>query len=150
MWRKALLSTAALFAVVPTCAPGQSASSALQEQLITADRAIWQAIAGAHPQMDRVSAALAPDYVDIDSGVRHSREEVFEYLRSLTNFSFHYESARAYVLSPTSGYVTADLSYSSTESGKPTSGKVLTVTVFAKEKGYWKAHLHVEMEPGKP
>jgi hypothetical protein len=146
---QALVTRAVVLSIVSTYAAGQNASSALQEELIAADRGIWQAISGPRPQMDRVSAALAPDYLDIDSGVRHSRDEVFEYLRNLTNFSFDYASARAYVLSPTSGYVTAEVSYSSTEGGKAASGKVLTVTVFANEKGHWMAHLHIEMEPGK-
>ncbi len=40
------------------------------------------------------------NYVDIDSGVRHSREETLRYLEGLTKFSFRYGSARSYVLSP--------------------------------------------------
>ena len=96
--------------------------------------------------MDQVSAALALDYIDIDSGVRHSREETLKYLQGLTKFSFQYESARAYVLSLTSGYVIAELSYSSVQNGNAATGKVLTTTVFSKEHGRWIAHLHTEMD----
>jgi hypothetical protein len=96
--------------------------------------------------MDKVNAALAADYMDIDSGVRHSREDALKYLQGLTKFTFHYESARAYVLSLTSGYVIAELSYSSVQNGNAASGKVLTTTVFSKERGRWMAHLHTEMD----
>lgn len=146
MLRIKLLTGTLLFGIVSSSALGQNVSSGLQEELIKADRGIWQAIAGSRPQMDQVRDALAEDYLDIDSGVRHSREEVLQYLRDLAQFSFRYESARAYVLSPTAGYVIAELSYSSVESGKPVAGKVLTTTVFSKEHGQWKAHLHTEME----
>lgn len=102
--------------------------------------------------MAQVRAALAADYLDIDSGVPHSREEVLEYLRGVTKFSFHYQFLRASALSPTSGYVIAELGYSSVENGKPVSGKVLTTKVFSKEHGHWKARLHTEMEqkPARP
>ncbi|MBV8807593.1 MAG: hypothetical protein JO033_02870 [Acidobacteriaceae bacterium] len=53
---------------------------------------------------------------------------------------------RAYVLSPTSGYVIAELSYSSAQNGHAATGKVLTTTVFCKEHGRWMAHLHTEMD----
>ena len=127
-------------------AAGQNAASGLQQELIAADRGIWEAIAGARPDLAKVTAALAPDYLDVDSGARHSRDEVIGYLRDLTQFTFQYEHARAYVLSPTSGYVIAELSYSSVENGKPAKGRVLTTTVFSKEHGRWVAHLHTEMD----
>jgi hypothetical protein len=127
-------------------APSQNASYELQKELIGADRAIWEAIAGSHSNIDQVSVALAMDYIDIDSGVRHSREEVLKYLQGLTKFSFQYKSARAYVLSLTSGYVIAELSYSSVQNGNVATGKVLTTTVFSQEHGRWMAHLHTEME----
>ncbi len=111
-----------------------------------ADRAIWEAMAGERPNSEQVMKALAPDYMDIDGGVRHSRPEVLQFLSSLTKFSFQYVHARAYVLSPTSGYVVAELSYSSVDNGKPGSGRVLTTTVFSKEGGRWLAHLHTEMD----
>lgn len=146
MWRKKLLTGTLLFSAFRAYTLDQNASSGLQKELLGADRGIWQAIAGPRPQLDQVRAALAADYLDIDSGVRHSREEVLEYLQGVTKFSFRYQSARAYVLSPTVGYVIAELSYTSVENGKPVAGKVLTTTVFSKEHGQWKAHLHTEME----
>jgi hypothetical protein len=113
---------------------------------MAADRWIWEAIAGSHPNIDKVSNALAADYIDIDSGVRHPRQEVLQYLQGLTNFSFQYGGARAYILSPTSGYVIAELSYSSVQNGNAAMGKVLTTTVFGKKHGRWLAHLHTEMD----
>ncbi len=141
---KRLLAYAVLFGAFSASAPSQNAPHEMQKELIRADREIWEAVAGSH--IDQVSAALALDYVDIDSGVRHSREEVLKYLQGLTKFSFQYESARAYLLSLTSGYVIAELSYSSVQNGSAASGKVLTTTVFSKEHGRWMAHLHTEMD----
>jgi hypothetical protein len=144
--RKRLLACTVLFSTFSAYAPSQNAPHELQKELIGADRGIWEAIAGSHSNIDQVSAALALDYIDIDSGVRHSREEVLKYLQGLTKFSFQYESARAYVLSLTSGYVIAELSYSSVQNGNAAAGKVLTTTVFSKEHGRWMAHLHTEMD----
>jgi hypothetical protein len=73
--RKRLLVCTVLFGAFSTYAPSQDAPQELQKELIEADRGIWKAIAGSHSNIDQVSAALAPDYVDIDSGVRHSRDE---------------------------------------------------------------------------
>jgi hypothetical protein len=124
----------------------QDAVGQVQDELIAADRGIWQAIAGARPDTDKVRAALATDYLDVDGGVRHSRDETLQYLAGLTDFKFRYANARAYVLSPEAGYVIAELSYSSVQDGKAASGKVLTTTVFGKEGGRWLAHLHTEMD----
>ena len=150
MFRKTLFSSTVFFGALLTHALGQSAPSGSEQELIAADRGIWEAIAGSQPNMDRVNSALAPDYIDIDSGVRHSRDEVLQYLKGLTKFSFQYESARAYVLSPTSGYVIAELSYSSVENGNAATGKVLTTTVFCKQHGRWIARLHTEMDMKSP
>ena len=144
--RNTLIACLVLFGAFSAYAPSKNGPDELQKELIEADRGIWQAIAGSRSNIDQVSAALALDYVDIDSGVRHSRKEVLKYLQGLTEFSFQYESARAYVLSPTSGYVIAELSYSSVQNGKAAKGKVLTTTVFSKENGRWRAHLHTEMD----
>jgi Domain of unknown function (DUF4440) len=146
MLRNRSFAGTVLFGTVFAYALGQNAPHRLQDDLISADRGIWEAIAGSHPNVDQVSKALAPDYIDVDSGVRHSREEVLQYLRGLTNFSFQYGHARAYLLSSTSGYVIAELTYSSVQKGNAATGKVLTTTVFSKEHGRWLAHLHTEMD----
>ena len=148
--RKRLLACTVLFSAFSAYAPSQNAPHDLQKELIGADRGIWEAIAASHSNLDQVSAALALDYIDIDSGVRHSREETLKYLQGLTKFSFQYEFARAYVLSLTSGYVIAQLSYSSVQNGNAAAGKVLTTTVFSKEHGRWIAHLHTEMDVKPP
>ncbi len=135
-----------LFGAVLASAFGQNPPSGLPEELIAADRGVWEAIAGSHPNMELVNSVLAPDYIDIDSGVVSPREEVLQYLRGLTRFSFQYGHAKAYLLSPTSGYVVAQLSYSSVQNGKPATGKVLTTTVFNQVHGRWIAHLHTEMD----
>ena len=147
---KRLLACTVLFGTFSACGPSQNTPPELQKELIEADRGIWEAIAGSHANIDKVSAALAPDYIDIDAGVRNSREEVLKYLQGVTKFSFDYESARAYVLSLTSGYVIAELNYSSVQNGNAAAGKVLTTTVFTKERGRWMAHLHTEMDIKNP
>lgn len=146
MFYKTLIAATILFGTFAGYGVGQNPTDELQRELIGADRKIWEAIAGSHANMEQVRQALAPDYMDVDSGVRHSRKEVLEYLRGLTKFSFQYGAARGYVLSPTSGYVIAELSYSSVQNGAAATGKVLTTTVFSKEHGQWLAHLHTEMD----
>ena len=140
------LTTLVLIATFSANAHSQSVMTELQQELTKADHGIWEAVAGKHPDIPKVSAALADDYLDIDSGTRHSRQEAIDYLKGLTNFSFEYAAARAYVLSASSGYVIAELTYSSVQNGTAASGKVLTTTVFAKEHGRWIAHLHTEMD----
>jgi len=124
----------------------QNQPQEIREQLIAADRSIWQAIAGPHPNIAQVRNALAADYIDMELGVSHSREDVLKDLQSVTGFSFQYEHPRAFVLSPTSGYVIAELTYSSTSDGKTAGGRILTTTVYSKEHGRWIAHLHTEMD----
>ena len=140
-----LFAGAILFGTVFAHAFGQNTRNGLDE-LIAADRGIWEAISSSHRNIAEVSKALAPDYIDVDSGVRHPREEVLKYLQGLTEFSFQYGRARAYLLSPTTGYVIAELSYSSVQNGQAATGKVLTTTVFSKEHDQWIAHLHTEMD----
>jgi hypothetical protein len=123
-----------------------SETQTVQQQLIAADRGIWQAIAGPHPDIDKVMQLLAPDYLDIDSGTTNSRADVRKFLEGLTNFSFQYENPRAFALSPASGYVIAEIAYASIADGKTSKGRVLTTTVYSRESGHWLAHLHTEME----
>ncbi len=141
-----LLAGPVLFAALFASAPVQNAPPTVQQELIAADRSIWQALAGSRPNITQVGQALAPDYIDMELGVGHSREEVLKDLQSLTDFSFHYENPRAFSLSPTSGYVIAELTYSSVTNGKSSEGRVLTTTVFSKNDGRWLAHLHTEMD----
>ena len=146
MFCKRFIAATILFGAISWCSFGQNVSAGLQKELIRADRGIWEAMSGSHPDMERVDKALAVDYLDVDSGVRHARDETLEYVRGLTKFSFQYRNARAYLLSPTSGYVIAELSYSSVQNGNAAAGQVLTTTVFSKENGHWVAHLHTEMD----
>jgi hypothetical protein len=129
----------------------------IQQQMIDADRGVWQAIAGPRPRIAQVRDALAPEYIDMELGICHSRDDVLKDLEAVTSFSFQYNNPRAFVLSPTSGYVIAELTYSSVSNGASASGRVLTTTVFSKDHGRWIAHLHTEMDlkpdagaPGPP
>jgi hypothetical protein len=141
-----LLSGLALLVTLFTSAIAQNAPPAVQEQLIAADLGIWQAIGGSRPNIEQVAKALAPQYLDIELGVRHSKEQVLNDLQAVRAFSFKYENPRAFILSATSGYVIAELSYSSVSNGSSSSGRVLTTTVFSKDQGRWIAHLHTEMD----
>ena len=147
-----LVRGVAFFVTLLGSALAQDASQAIQQQLIAADRGLWQTIAGSHPDLAQLSRGLAPDYIDMELGIGHTREQVLKDLQSVSAFSFQYENPRAFVLSPTSGYVIAELSYSSTSNGATTTGRVLTTTVFSKEHGRWIAHLHTEMDmkPAEP
>lgn len=146
MQKTNLLLPALFVATLLTPAFAQNTSHVLQGQLIDTDRRIWQAIAGSQPNIAQVSQSLAPDYIDMELAVSHSRNDVLKDLKAVSNFSFQYANPRAFVLSPTSGYVIAELTYSSTSNGKTDSGKVVTTTVFSKENGRWLAHLHTEMD----
>jgi hypothetical protein len=140
-----LLSGLGLLVTLFASAFAQNAPQALQAQLIAADRGIWQAIAGSRPNIEQVANALAPEYLDIELGVRHSKEQVLKDLQDVKAFSFKYENPRAFILSSTSGYAIAELSYSSISNGSSSIGKVLTTSVFSKENWRWIAHLHTEM-----
>lgn len=145
-----LLSGAVLLATIFASAFAQDAPQTVEEQLISADRGVWQAIAGPRPNIEQVSKALAPGYLDIELGVRHSKEQVLKDLLDVRDFSFKYENPRAFILSSTGGYVIAELSYSSVSNGTATAGRVLTTTVFSKYHGRWIAHLHTEMDLKPP
>ena len=135
-----------LSATLFASALAQGATHTAQQELINADRSIWQAIAGPRPNIPEVSRALAPDYIDMELGVSHPREQVLKDLQGLTGFSFQYANPRAFILSPTSGYVIAELTYSSVTDGKSAAGRIVTTTVFSKSHGRWLAHLHTEMD----
>ena len=51
------------------------AQTDLEQQMIAADRGLLEAMAGPQPDMERYEAGLAPDYLDVEFGTVHSREE---------------------------------------------------------------------------
>ena len=144
-----LLAGTLLLVALSVSALAQNSQPALQQELIDADRGVWQLIAGPHPNIAQLRDALSPDYIDMEQAVSHPRDQVLKDLHDVTNFSFQYQNARAFVLSPTAGYVIAELSYSSVTNGATSSGRVLTTTVYSNDHGRWIAHLHTEMDMKK-
>jgi hypothetical protein len=123
--------------------PPLRAQADLQQQLIAADRALLNATSGPHPNVEKYEQGLAPDYIDIEFGSVHSREEDVAQVKLMRDFTFQYENPRAVVLSPTSGYVLSEVSYSGVVNGAGFQNHVLSTTIFSLEQGKWLAHLQM-------
>ena len=140
MLRAQLLLSALVFLVLAGVRPAY-AQTDLERQMIAADRGLLEAMAGPQPNMERYEAGLAPDYLDVEFGTVHSREEDLKQAKMLRDFSFQYENPRAVLLSPTTGYVVAEVRYSGVVQGAGMQNHVLSTTVFSLEHGRWLAHL---------
>jgi hypothetical protein len=123
-----------------------SAQADLQQQLIATDRALFEISAGPHPDARTYEQMLAHDYIDIEFGAIHSREEDVNQVKAMRDFSIEYQNPHAVVLSPTAGYVLADVKYSGVINGAGIQNHVLSTTVYSLENGKWLAHLQM-MEP---
>ena len=117
------------------------AQTDLEQQMIAADRGLLEAMAGPQPNMERYEAGLAPDYLDVEFGTVHTREEDLKQAKMLRDFSFEYANPRAVLLSATSGYVLAEVRYSGVMNGAGLQNRVLSTTLFSLEHGRWLAHL---------
>jgi hypothetical protein len=132
----------AAFAAPSDPAPAHQQAD-LQQQLIASDRAIFDVTAGPQPDVEKYQQMLAPDYVDIEFGIVYSRQEVLDQVKAMRNFSVDYKNPKAVVLSPTSGYVLADVRYSGVVNGGGIQNHVLSTTVYSLEQGKWLAHLQM-------
>lgn len=119
------------------------------QPLIAADRALLEATAGPKPNLQKYELALAADYTEVESGALHSRKEVLEQMNIIRDFSFGYENPQAVLLTPSSGYVIAEVSYAGVMNGNYFRGRILSTTVFSIEHGQWLAHLRFA-EPLRP
>ncbi len=117
-------------------------SPSAEQQLIDADRSMLEEMTGPHPDQDKYAHALAPEYLDVEDGATHTRTEVLGWVATLTGFTFQYDSPRAVLQSPSSGYVVADVRYSY---GTYIKEHKLTTTSFVLRDGRWLATLHTEM-----
>ena len=140
MLRAHLLISALFFSTLPGALP-LLAQTDLQQQMIAADRGLLEAMAGPQPNMERYEAGLAPDYLDIEFGAVHTREEDLAQAKLLRNFSFQYENPQAVLLSATTGYVLAEVRYSGVVQGAGLQNHVFSTTIFSLEHGRWLAHL---------
>ncbi len=140
MLRAPFLIPALLLSTLPATLP-LYAQADLQQQMIAADRGLLEAMAGPHPKIETYEAGLAPDYIDIEFGAVHTREEDVKQAKMLRNFSFEYENPRAVLLSPTTGYVLAEVRYSGVVNGAGMKNDVLSTSFFSLEHGRWLAHL---------
>ncbi len=136
------LSTVFLFAV---CMGELSlhAQADPQQQLVAADRALLEALAGPTPNVQKYEPLLAPDYIDIEFGQVHPREEDVDQAKQLRNFSFKYENPHAVVLSPTSGVVVAEVSYTGVVNGAGIKNHILSTSVFSLDHGHWLARVQM-------
>jgi hypothetical protein len=122
----------------------QEPQNSLEQQLIAADRGLLEAQSGAHPDIKRYEQCIAPDYVDISFGKTHSREESMNQLSAVSDFTFQYENPHAVVLSPTSGYVIAEVTYSASLNGFGVKNHILATTVLSLDGHHWVARLQSE------
>ncbi len=125
----------------PTTLLHAEAAVSAEQQLIEADRTLFVDMAGPHPDQEKYAHALAPEYLDVEDGEVHPRVEVLGWIAKLTDFNFQYDNPHAVVLSPTSGYVIADVHYSF---AYVKEHKLMT-TEFVLRDGRWLATLHTEM-----
>lgn len=119
-------------------------------QLIDADKGLLEASAGVHPNFENYQEGLAPDYIDIEFGSVHSREEVLAQVKKLKDFSYQYENPHAILITPTSGYVISEVSYSGIINGAGIKNRVLATTIFSLEHGRWVAHLQMSEPLERP
>ncbi len=140
MLRAPLLLPALLLLALSSALP-LHAQADLEQQMIAADRGLLEAMAGPHPNIETYERGLAPDYLDIEFGAVHSREEDLNQAKLLRNFTFQYENPHAVLLSPTTGYVLAEVRYSGVVNGAGMQNHVLSTTLFSLEHGRWLAHL---------
>ena len=132
--------TLAFFLLSAVSLPAQAQLST-EQQLIAADRDIFEAMTGPHPNTAKLASALAPEYCDVEQGEVESRDKVMKDFAQLADFTFAYERPRAVVVSPTAGYVIADVRYSYSFIREHR----LTTTAFVLRQGRWLATLHTEM-----
>jgi hypothetical protein len=123
----------------------QTPLSPEQQALIAADRGILEAMSGPQSDSEKVAHALAPEYTDVEDGATHSRAEVLQWEARRRNFSFQYDDPHAFVLSPTAGYVIANVHFAQPFNGAPERSHKLMTTVFTLRDGRWLATLHVEI-----
>ena len=136
------LAYAVIFCLLcPVAALHAQQAPSTGQQLIAADQALFADMAGPHPDKQSYADALAPEYLEVEDGNVHSRSEVLDWLAKMTAFTFQYDDPHAVVLSPTTGYVIADVHYSFSFVKRH---KLMT-TGFMLRDGKWLATLHTEM-----
>jgi len=128
-----------------TTSRAQTALSAEQQALIAADRGILEAMSGPHSNVEKIAQALAPEYFDVEDGAAHSREEVLRWEATRQGFSFEYADPHVVVLSPTDGYVIANVHSVQPFNGAQLRRHKLMTTSFTLRDGRWLATLHTEM-----
>ena len=145
MTRRHILVSSVLVLLAPLVRLHGQKGSAVEQQLIAADRSYFEALAGPHPDMDRLQRLLGPEYTHVDQDGSEPRADVLKEVEHLSNLSFQYDKPQAVALSPTAGYVIADVHYSWPFNGSFDKEHKRTTTVFALRDGRWIATLHTEL-----
>jgi hypothetical protein len=116
----------------------------VEQQLIEADRSYYEAMADAKPGVEKLQRLLGPEYTDVNATGIETRADFFRDVSHVSHLTFDYKDAHAVLLSPTSGYVYADVRYTWSSNGSPVAEHKMTTTVFSLHDGRWVATLHTE------
>jgi hypothetical protein len=134
-------------AVLPVAAAASACAqtgNGVEQQLLAADRSYYEAMAQAKPDMEKLQHLLGPEYTDVSATGIGTREELLSSVQYVSNMTFEYKDAHAVALSPTTGYVFADVRYTWRFNGSAVAEHKMTTTVFALREGRWVATLHTE------
>jgi hypothetical protein len=118
--------------------------TSVEQQLIAADRSYYEALAGAKPDVEKLQRLLATEYTEVNATGVETRDDLFRGVHNVSHLTFGYKDAHAVALSPTAGYVYADVRYTWSFSGSPVTEHKMATTVFALRDGRWVATLHTE------
>jgi hypothetical protein len=136
----------ALAVLALATAPSAFAQSGpgVDQQLIAADRSYYEALGDAKADMDGLQRLLGTEYIEVNATGVETRDDLLRGVRHVSHLTFDYKDAHAVALSPTSGYVYADVRYTWSFNGSPVTEHKMTTTVFAMRDGRWIATLHTE------
>lgn len=118
--------------------------TSVEQQLIAADRSYYEALADAKPDVEKLQRLLGTEYAEVNATGIETRDELFRDVLRVSHMTFDYKDAHAVALSPTAGYVYADVRYTWSFNGSPVAEHRMTTTVFALRDGKWVTTLHTE------
>lgn len=135
----------ACFLLIPGAARAQQTpGTEQQQQMIAADRAVFEAFstpATAGPKLEKL---LAPEYSEVEYGRIYPRATVIGQLPEIAAFTFTYSDPVAVATSPDAGYVVATVRNKYSNGAQRDWHFVKSTTVLERRKGVWMSVLHVE------
>ena len=124
----------------------QTPPSALQQQMIAADRGIYESLAGPRPDVAKLGTLLAPEYSEVDDGQINSRADFIQQASAISQFTFKYSDPVAVSTSPNTGYVVATVRYSFRNGVYSYRHYYKTTTALVLRDGRWMATIHSESQ----